>query len=293
MTFRFATLFTALCILLFLAACAVSPKPVYGPALPTFAVYYGDTAPASDFAPYDVIVFDDATHPPLAPLRDRPRQILAYVSLGELRQDKADILATLEAEGALWGQHPYWQSYYVDITHPAWEHYLLYEQLPAIMAKGFDGVMLDTVDSALAKGITCKVNTYDYLVKIITAIRAKYPDIKIMINRGLPLISAIHDSIDYILAESIYINFNLASGEGKIYPQAQLEQNVSFLQQAALKYSGLVVYSLDYWNPEDADGILHIYKKQRGWGFVPYVATPDLKRLIIEPKPELGESNIK
>ena len=44
--------------------------------------------------------------------------------------------------------------------------------------------------------------------------------------------------------------------------------------------------SLDYWDPQDTEGIGRIYEEQRKNGFFPYVATIDLKQIIREPSHE-------
>jgi hypothetical protein len=45
------------------------------------------------------------------------------------------------------------------------------------------------------------------------------------------------------------------------------------------------VFTLDYWNPEDAAGIRRIYRTERANGFHPYVATIKLDRIVREPRP--------
>ena len=45
----------------------------------------------------------------------------------------------------------------------------------------------------------------------------------------------------------------------------------------------LRLFSLDYWEPQDRDGIARLYAEQRANGFVPYVATPDLTRIVPSP----------
>lgn len=273
-----------------LTNCAPAPA-VQGPHQPKFIVYYDDKLEAAAFDAYDVVVFDDVSHPTLETLRNRDRDILGYLSIGEVRGEEKAIIKKLDKAGALWGQHPYWKSYYVDTTNATWQNHLIDERVPAILDAGFNGIMIDTTDSALAQGDQRNINTYDELVNIICTIRQKHPSIKIMLNRGLDIVPAVGKCIDYVLAESIYINFDLASGVGTVYPQPALEQHVSFLQQVAQKQLGLVVFTLDYWNPKDVDGIVHIYKKQRDWGFIPYVATPDLKQFISEPLPLGKQSN--
>lgn len=43
--------------------------------------------------------------------------------------------------------------------------------------------------------------------------------------------------------------------------------------------------TLDYWNPADTAGLRRIYRAQRANGFLPYVATVELDRLVPEPGP--------
>lgn len=271
-----------LVLMTLISACTAPKNPVFGPNLPKFVIYYGHQEPPETFDPYDIIVFDREKHPDLAPLRNRPRQILAYVSIGEIHAHNPD-RTRLDQAGAILSQNEIWKSYYVDVRHGMWEHFFLTHYIPDVIHQGFDGIMIDTADSALWMGEQHKVNTYDSLVKIIQSIRKSHPSLKIMLNRGFPLLSSVGDDINYLLAESILIDFDLRSNVGKLYPQDVLVRHVSFLQQAAQIHSGLAVFTLDYWNPQDVDGILRIYKNQRGWGFIPYVATPDLKRVVPEP----------
>lgn len=264
------------CMLL-LTCCAPAPEK--------FAIYYGDKADAHALRSYDTLVFDAEQHPPLPPLRNAPRTILAYLSIGEVRDDQTQALEKLKKAGALWGKNPHWGSHYVDISHAVWHDDILNRQIPSIIAKGFDGIMLDTADSALAQGTARGVNNHHQLVTIICSINQHYPALKIMLNRGLDVIAPVAPCIDFLLVESAMINFDLALQAGKSYPQDILAQHVSFLQQVAQKYLDLKIYTVDYWNSKDVNGILHIYKKQRDWGFIPYVATPDLKQLLQEPPP--------
>ena len=45
----------------------------------------------------------------------------------------------------------------------------------------------------------------------------------------------------------------------------------------------LPILSLDYWDPEDAESVRRIYRRQRQLGHHPYVATHLLDRIIPEP----------
>jgi endo-alpha-1,4-polygalactosaminidase (GH114 family) len=56
------------------------------------------------------------------------------------------------------------------------------------------------------------------------------------------------------------------------------------LQGERRKHPALRVYTLDYWDPADTASIARIYATQRANGFVPYVATTALDRIVAEPQ---------
>ena len=45
----------------------------------------------------------------------------------------------------------------------------------------------------------------------------------------------------------------------------------------------LRLYTLDYWEPTDRAGIAKLYGQERKAGFIPYVATIDLQRIVADP----------
>ena len=71
-------------------------------------------------------------------------------------------------------------------------------------------------------------------------------------------------------------------GEGIGIPIDQ--RQVEILQGAARRQPNLKVLTLDYWDPADADGIASLYRSARSAGFVSYVATIELDRLVAEPR---------
>ena len=58
---------------------------------------------------------------------------------------------------------------------------------------------------------------------------------------------------------------------------------VTILQAAKARRPKLRIMTLDYWDPEDAEGVSRIYREQRANGFEPYVATIKLDRIVTEP----------
>lgn len=284
MQLRLACLFA---LVLAIAACT-SEKPKTLPkvaAMDRWVAYYNDTLPASAFAEYDLVVFDREHHPDFSGLLGQSKRptILAYVSMGEVHGHEKALRAMLREEGAILGKNERWNSYIVDITHPIWHAHLLDELLPDVVAQGFDGVMLDTLDSALHAEGQDKAELYLTAVQLIREIRARYPQMRIMLNRGYEILPYVANSVDYALAESVYFSYDPATNVSTRQPSSATQPFVDILQQARANAPKLQVFTLDYWHAEDSSGIFRVYKEQRGRGFIPYVATPDLRQLVPEP----------
>jgi hypothetical protein len=49
------------------------------------------------------------------------------------------------------------------------------------------------------------------------------------------------------------------------------------------RFPKLQIMSLDYWDPADTKGVATIYSTQRANGFIPYVSTIELNRVVEEP----------
>jgi endo-alpha-1,4-polygalactosaminidase (GH114 family) len=104
-----------------------------------------------------------------------------------------------------------------------------------------------------------------------------------MINRAYDILPQIDPYIDMELGESVYTDYDFrAKKYDKVEPDLYQKQ-VELLQQAKLSNPKLKVYTLDYMDPKNTKAIAEIYQTQRSNGFIPYVATVDLDRVIPEP----------
>jgi polysaccharide biosynthesis protein PelA len=269
--------------LMILGACAptVHPNHVYHDHQPRWAAFYAKDILPEELIHYDLLVFDGEHYPDLTPYHKKTT-LLQYISIGEVH-GHSPLLEPLKQQGAIWGYNKTWDSYVVNLANPLWRKTILTIEIPKAIAAGFDGIMLDTSDSYLQAKPKEKDRSIKNLVTFIKEIRNTFPGIKIMLNRGFEILPEVADDINYILAESILVDSNYKNGLSTAYPQSGYESTARLLQQTKQLSPKLKVYTLDYWNPEDADGIIRIYKKQRARGFIPYVATSDLRRHVPEP----------
>jgi len=279
-------LFTALVCFVGSACTPVSkaPSSAHTPQRERWAVYYDKQLPAKNFEDYDLVVFDRIYYPDLTELKGKT-VVLSYISLGEVHGD-TDEHALLDQQKSLLGPRSKWNSYTVDITSRTWAK-IIDAQVEDAMEKGFDGIMLDTLDSALhmadmqspEKGERAQ----EAAIKLIKDLHKHYPAMKIMLNRGFDILPRVATAIDYALGESMLSDTDISSGQSSLFPPNTYQSTASRMSQARALAPTLKLYTLDYWNPEDVEGMKKLYAIHRQRGFIPYITTPDLRRHTPEP----------
>ena len=252
----------------------------------SWIVYYSDNAPIEAFDAYKVLVLDSDFHPPLGPLLEQKKLLLGYLSLGEVEQVR-HYFRKVKDEGILLHENQYWKgSYFVDVRDPRWTKRVIEELIPAILHQGFRGVFLDTLDNpphlerqdpAKYGGMTAAAT------RLVRTIRRHYPTITIMMNRGYELLPEVDGHIDVLLAESFFTDYDFDTKVYSRVPPDLYQEQLSIINAAKTRQPGLRIFTLDYWDPEDRNGIAQIYREQRGNGFSPYVATIELDRIVEEP----------
>ncbi len=120
-------------------------------------------------------------------------------------------------------QNPIWGSYYVDAGKPLWHQMVLEQYLPAIFARGYDGVFLDTVDTSANIQF---VDSASGMSSLIKKINITFFDKLIVINRGFHLLlgnsNDVSGSIDGVMFESYSSTWY---PEYHIYPEGESDYN--------------------------------------------------------------------
>ena len=214
------------------------------------------------------------------------KTVLGYISLGEVENTRS-YFKQVQAMGILLGQNPNWPgSYYVDVRDPRWQQLVVTQLIPAIVAKGFTGVFLDTLDDPayleqthpkLYAGMT------NASAALVQAIRAANPSLPVMMNRGYAILPAVNGAITMELAESLISDYNFAKKTYHYVAAKDVVSTLKILNAAKAARPALKLYSLDYWNAKDTVTIRSIYATEQHNGFIPYVSTIDLSRLIPGP----------
>jgi uncharacterized protein (TIGR01370 family) len=250
-------------------------------------IYYGDRY---DEIPdeYSLIVIEDGVSAEPF-VRQRLRStVLGYVSLAEVHSAKS-FFSRLQSKGILKGSNSNWpDAHYVDVRSEVWRDLLLHEVIPSILKKGYQGIFLDTLDSAETLERQDPVRSKGMIgasAELIRTIRSTFPSILIMINRGYAVLPHIPGEFDYLLGESVRTTFDPKSGGYYRRTEQDIEWQRARMFEARDRDASLQLFSLDYWDPSDRSGLAELYAEARADGFIPYVSTPDLTQIVAERLP--------
>ncbi len=247
-----------------------------------WAVYYDDVLPPERFLPYDVVVFDSINYPRLRPLQNRGKTLLGYISFGEAEEYRY-YFDNIKKQDLLLEENPNWPGHFiVDARNPLWAKYLVEVLVPDVLRRGFDGIMVDTLDSLVFLEMD-HPDKYRGMAQaaadLIHAVRMHYPDMPIMINRGIEILPKIEQDINMLMAENIYTNHNFKTGEDYIYDEAEYLDNLNKIKASQKRAPHLEVYALEYWDPKDEEGVQKIIAKHKSTGFYPFVSVIGLDEL--------------
>jgi polysaccharide biosynthesis protein PelA len=268
-----------------------------GPALPrqrrpvrakhlTWVVYYGQTADEDLLASYDIVVLDPGFQGSLERVKAKGAQTYGYVSLGEVRTTSPTyklVNPAVVLEANL--EWPDVQR--VDVRSPAWQKYILEVAIPPIVNAGFQGLMLDTldtpvwleqVDSQRFRGMR------QAAVDLVATIRTRHPALKLIMNRGYAILPDVVDYIDAIIAESLLTMPDADKTGILTVSQSQVCAQLALLASARNRSRPLPILSLDYSVLDDRAAIRDLYRRELLLGHHPYVTTPLIDHIIAHPK---------
>ncbi len=203
-------------------------------------------------------------------------RILGYISLGELSAADA---ATPEGRAIpTLGVNAAWGSALPDVTSPAWAAWILDRCAPRVAARGWSGFFLDTLDSArLPAGLpeSVYVARERAMADLLRRLRAKYPRMTIVANRGFASLALAPEAFDGVLAEGV-LSTHTAPGRYARVPEPESRALRAELDR--WKAAGKRVLALDYCDPSDRREARSLYERLSAFGYEAAVATPDLMR---------------
>jgi polysaccharide biosynthesis protein PelA len=243
----------------------------------SYAIYYGFDR-VEQLWQYDAVVLHPGAHSKeaLHSLKELHTVALAYLSMGEDAQtDKSD-------------QQPWWKtsfggqpqrnlefgSYLVDPAHPDWQAQVL-ENATNSLDMGFQGLFLDTLDSSDETDQLA-------LAKLIIKLRARFPNIALVVNRGFRVLSRVAPIVDGALFEGLSTTWQMQSSGNPTYLRLENPMKAANLEVAAAMVSwaeryGFACWALDYEDNPELKAFAQ--REAKALGFVSFTSNWQLLRI--------------
>ena len=200
-------------------------------------------------------------------------KMYAYVSVGEIDKNIKEY-AKVKKSWIL-TKNSTWGSDVLDLTNPEYQEFFFKEMIEPQMKRGFKNFFFDTLDSyQLVKQSPAQMEkSKAALAFIINTFHKRYPDSKLVINRGFGIIDRIYKSVNAVLFESYYRGLNAKLEYKKM---SDNDREWLDIQIAKIKAHNLDVICVDYVDPNDPKLAKEVVKKIKKKGMIPYVGDKDL-----------------
>lgn len=262
---------------------AAAPEPA-----PNIALYYGANPPWDELAAFDLVVVEPG-HVKLPVVRpDVPAkgpgwlgtrtELLAYVSVGEVHPSRPYFKALPEAWRA--GANTAWGSIVIDQARPEWPAWFVEHAVAPLWREGYRGFFLDTLDSfhLIAKTDAERERQQAGLIRVVRAIKAAYPEAKLVFNRGFEILPQVHELATAVAAESLFRGWDAGRNAYREVNEADRDWLIGQLATVRDRYR-LPVLAIDYVPPEQRELARDTARRIAALGFMPWVSNPALDLL--------------
>jgi uncharacterized protein (TIGR01370 family) len=236
--------------------------------LARFAVYYGPDR-LQDLAAFELVILQ-AEHygaPDVAALHREGTIPVAYLSIGEQPQHEAPAVWTLiDPQSGRPALNGAWQTAFVDCRVAAWRRHLVHERVPRLLSRGFVGLFLDTLDVQERYP-----QTRQGVAQLLRDLRAQYPQIILIANRGFSLLPEAAGLFNAFLFEAFTTRH--MAGRYQMWDEAELDWTAKQAAALATASGQCPLLALDYAPPDHH--VLRRKARERALahGLVPYVTT--------------------
>jgi hypothetical protein len=231
-----------------------------------FVVYYG-TGEIDGLARYDLAIIDPATLPrdEIADLRARGTIVVGYLSVGEIAAGDPWLTDGTVPRSWVLGRNRNWGSLFVDASQPGWQELMRQQAGELLLEYGFDGVFLDTVDTA----VDVAPETGPGMVDLIAGLRRAFPAAVLIQNRGFALLPGSMHDVDAVMFEDLSTTYDFdRTAYRRIRPDEGLVSDLISVHEQ----SGVPILALDYAEDGDRTTARRAVRIARSYGFVPAVS---------------------
>ena len=269
--------------ILLLLALAWATSATARPAAPSVAFVYAKDAPLAELHAFDIAVVDpDHGFDPVAyrgtarPNEAGASELFAYVSIGEIHASRS-WAARVPADWRI-ASNAAWASTVIDQAAPGWAEFVADTIVAPLWEKGYRGLFLDTLDSyRLATGADMDAQQAG-IVRTLKHLRARFPGIRLILNRGFEFLPELRGEVYAVAAESLYRGWNAASNRYQEVSEADRDWLRQQLARARDAF-GLPAIAIDYVPPNQRPLARETARRIQADGFIPWVADGGLTTL--------------
>ena len=242
------------------------------------AFFYDANPPWAELQAFDLVVVDPGHVPdPKLPALAHTR-LAAYVALGEV-QPSRDYAAKIP-KNWLKGENKDWGSRLINQAQPEWPKFFTEQVIAPLWERGYRTFFLDTLDSYHLFSPTPEARAVQEagMVKVITTLKQRFPQARLIFNRGFEILPQVHALVESVVAESLFQGYNAGESRYREVPEEDRRWLMGQLQKVKDDYR-LPVIVIDYVPASQRPLARDTAQRIQALGYVPWVATPDLGTL--------------
>jgi len=233
-----------------------------------------------DLKAYDMVIIDPDMHFPLEWLPKKTIKI-AYVSVGEAENYRSYWLQIQKASWIL-EENPNWKgNYLVDLRDEQWHQVLLDQVLPDVIDKGFQGIMMDTLDTSLqleSEDSEQYSGMHAATIQLVKKIKERYPYLHLVSNNGFHILPEIGAYLSGMLVEDIHMMIDFDNNAYVKVSDEDRAYKIDVLKSMQRKFK-LPVFNIDYVDASDKQTKAYCIRSSRKLGFHCYVAEANLNQI--------------
>ena len=249
--------------------------------------YYGEDRGVLDAEGVDMFVLDAASIGNIAEEKRSDAVYLAYMCVGEAETYRW-YWPEIKGEEWLIQENPSWpQHYLVDPRSAEWRTLMVDRVAPRLLEKGYDGFMLDTLDTVqtlVSEEALKYEGSASAMVRLVRDLRERYPDAVIVANGGLSIFRGIADYIDGVIREGVRWRYDFQEEDYRPLNESEREWVEQRLQR--VRKTDMPIFALDYVDPDNPEKAEQVAKTLRDEGYIPFISGIDLNTY---PGQESGE----
>lgn len=250
--------------------------PLAGAAsLTNIAFFYGANPPWDELSAFEAVVVEPGHVPDPQRVARRGTELYAYVSVGEVQPSRPYFKEIPTAWRS--GANPAWGSIVIDQAQEEWPAFFAERVVGTLWKAGYRGFFLDTLDSyhLAAKTDAERARQEAGMVRLVRAVRSRFPGVKLIFNRGFEILPQVHREAAAVAAESLIRGWDAGARRYREVPEEDRKWLLGQLNRVRDEYR-LPVISIDYVAPAERELARRTAAAIKALGFIPWVATPEL-----------------